>query len=71
MGKSCSPSAVSKMGTGGSQASEHDRVLGERLMTIEWEPRELPESADAHPGAWLLISTSATAEAVRRNSLTG
>ena len=53
-----------KMGTGVSQASERDRVLGERLLTIEWEPHELPAAADAHPGAWLLISTSATAEAV-------
>ena len=53
-----------KMGTGVSQASERDRVLGERLLTVEWEPHELPEAADAHPGAWLLVSTSATAEAV-------
>jgi len=53
-----------KMGTGVSQASERDRVLGERLLTIDWEHRELPEVADAHPGAWLLISTSATADAV-------
>lgn len=53
-----------KMGTGVSQDSERDRVLGERLLTVEWEQRELPELADAHPGAWLLISTSATAAAV-------
>ncbi len=53
-----------KMGTGVSQASERDRVLGERLLTIDWEHRELPEVADAHPGVWLLISTSATADAV-------
>nr|WP_255413289.1 type I polyketide synthase [Mycobacterium sp. 3519A] len=56
-----------KMGTGVSQASERDRVLGERLLTIEWEQRELPEVADAHPGAWLVISTSATAESNAAN----
>lgn len=53
-----------KMGTGVSPASERDRVLAERLLTIEWEQRDVPELPDAHPGAWLLISTSATAEAV-------
>jgi acyl transferase domain-containing protein/acyl carrier protein len=53
-----------KMGTGVSQASERDRVLGERLLTIEWEPHELPEAADAHPGGWLIIGTSATADEV-------
>jgi acyl transferase domain-containing protein/acyl carrier protein len=56
-----------EMGTGVSQASERDRVLGERLLTIEWERRDLPEAADAHPGAWLLIGTSATAEGVTAN----
>lgn len=56
-----------KMGTGVSQDSERDRVLGERLLTVEWEQRQLPEPADAHPGAWLLISTSATAAAVTTN----
>jgi polyketide synthase 5 len=53
-----------KMGTGVSQASERDRVLAERLLTVEWEQRDLPEAADVHPGAWLLISTAATADVV-------
>ena len=47
-----------QMGTGVSPSSERDRVLGERLLTIEWQQRELPEMAHAEPGAWLLISTS-------------
>jgi polyketide synthase 5 len=40
----------------------HDRVLGERLLTIEWRQRELPEVEYA--GNWLLISTTATADMV-------
>ena len=47
-----------QMGTGASQSSERDRVLGERLLTIEWQQRELPETSHAEPGTWLLISTS-------------
>ena len=36
------------MGTG-SQTSERDRVLGERLLTIEWQQRELPETSHGRP----------------------
>jgi polyketide synthase 5 len=53
-----------KLGTGASETSDRDRVLGERLLTIEWQQRTLPEAADADPGAWLLVSTSATADVV-------
>ena len=38
--------------------------MGERLLTIEWQQRELPEAADAEPGAWLLVSTSDAADMV-------
>ncbi|OBF77271.1 polyketide synthase [Mycobacterium sp. 852002-51613_SCH5001154] len=40
-------------------ASEHERaqrLLNERLLTIEWEPRQLPEGPHGEPGAWLLLS---------------
>ncbi|MCV7195509.1 acyltransferase domain-containing protein [Mycobacterium angelicum] len=53
-----------EMGTGVSQGSERDRVLGERLLTIEWQQRQLPESSHAEPGTWLLISTSDATELV-------
>jgi polyketide synthase 5 len=53
-----------KLGTGASETSDRDRVLGERLLTIEWQQRTLPEAADADPGAWLLVTTSATADVV-------
>ncbi|WP_407938699.1 sulfolipid-1 biosynthesis phthioceranic/hydroxyphthioceranic acid synthase [Mycobacterium lacus] len=51
-----------QMGTGVSQSSERDRVLNERLLTIEWQQRELPEQSHAEPGTWLLISTSDAAD---------
>ena len=47
-----------QMGTGFSPSSELARVMGERLLTVEWQRRELPEVAAAETGAWLLISTS-------------
>jgi len=47
-----------EMGTGVSQSSERDRVMGERLLTIEWHQRELPEKTVTEPGTWLLISTA-------------
>ena len=44
---------------GGVSEPEHDnRLLNERLFTIEWEPRELPELSQIEPGSWLLLSTS-------------
>ena len=46
-----------QLGTGAPQGSEHDRVLGERLLSIEWQQRQLPETSHAEPGSWLLIST--------------
>jgi polyketide synthase 5 len=41
-----------------------DRVLGERLLAIEWRQRELPEVEYVDAGTWLLISTAATADVV-------
>ncbi|WP_155771399.1 SDR family NAD(P)-dependent oxidoreductase, partial [Mycobacterium asiaticum] len=53
-----------EMGTGAPAGSERDRVLSERLLTIEWRQRDLPEKAVTEPGAWLLISTSDAADMV-------
>jgi polyketide synthase 5 len=50
--------------TGESENGYYDRVLGERLLTIEWQQRQLPELSDADAGSWLLISTTATADVV-------
>ena len=37
------------MGTGFSEAADRDRLLGERLLTVEWQRRELPEAASNGP----------------------
>ena len=53
-----------RLGTGASENAHKDRVLAERLLTIEWRQRELPEVDHADAGTWLLISTTATADVV-------
>ena len=53
-----------RLGTGASGSGHDDRVLAERLLTIEWRQRELPEVEYADAGTWLLISTTATADVV-------
>ncbi|HUO39168.1 MAG TPA: type I polyketide synthase, partial [Mycobacterium sp.] len=54
-----------QLGTGAGGNAAPDRVLNERLLTIEWQRRELPdEAAHADLGAWLLVSTSITADVV-------
>jgi len=50
------------MGTGFSESADRDRRLGERLLSIEWQQRELPEQEHAQAGGWLLISFSDGAE---------
>ncbi|HZE17967.1 MAG TPA: polyketide synthase dehydratase domain-containing protein, partial [Mycobacterium sp.] len=47
-----------EMGSGVSQSGGRDRVLNERLLTIEWQQRALPEVDHADAGTWLLINTS-------------
>ncbi|OBH61378.1 polyketide synthase [Mycobacterium mantenii] len=41
--------------------SEHEhahRLLNERLLTIDWQPRELPDGAQGEPGSWVLLTAS-------------
>lgn len=45
------------MGTGTTERGELDRQLSERLLTIGWQQRTLPESVHVEPGSWLLIDT--------------
>ena len=45
-----------RLGGGVSEQERDDRVLNERLFTIEWEPRELPQVSTSEPGSWLLLS---------------
>lgn len=51
-----------QLGTNVSESANKDRVLADRLLTIEWRPRELPDVEYAESGSWLLISTTATAD---------
>ncbi|WP_068180385.1 type I polyketide synthase [Mycobacterium sp. UM_CSW] len=53
-----------QMGTGISPSGERAKVMAERLLTVEWQQRQLPEAAAAETGAWLLISTSDAADLV-------
>ena len=51
-----------QLGTGASEDVNRDRVLNERLLTIEWKPATLPDVDHVGPGTCLLINTSATAD---------
>lgn len=51
-----------QLGTGVSENGTRDRVLSERLLTIEWQRREQPEVDPAEAGSWLLITTSDAAD---------
>src|SRR5579884_1449052 len=53
-----------RWGTRFSGNAHKDRLLAERLLTIEWRHRELPDAEHVEAGAWLLISTTATADVV-------
>jgi polyketide synthase 5 len=53
-----------RCGTGASESDQRDRILGERLLTIDWLQRELPDPDHVDAGSWLLISTTPTADAL-------
>ncbi|KBZ59048.1 hypothetical protein K875_04603 [Mycobacterium [tuberculosis] TKK-01-0051] len=45
--------------SGGTSEHEHaHRLLNERLLTIDWEPREPSEAAHGEPGSWVLLNAS-------------
>ncbi len=50
------------MGVGMSEDSNRDRVVSERLMTVEWEQRAMPEATHSGARSWLLISVSDAAD---------
>ncbi|BCO67799.1 polyketide synthase [Mycobacterium intracellulare] len=51
-----------RVGTSASESGNKDRVLAERLLTVEWRQRELPEPDHTDAGSWLLLGTSDTAD---------
>lgn len=50
-----------RLSGGGSEHEQADRTFAERLLTIEWDRRELPESSQAGDGSWLVLSASEAA----------
>ncbi|RFD27122.1 polyketide synthase [Mycobacterium uberis] len=50
------------MGTGTTERGELDRQLSERLLTLGWQQRTLPEATRLEAGSWLLIDTSNASE---------
>ncbi|MCU1694615.1 MAG: mycocerosic acid synthase [Mycobacterium sp.] len=44
-----------RFSAGASENARKDRVLSERLLTIEWQQRQLPEWPKVDAGTWLLI----------------
>jgi polyketide synthase 5 len=58
-----------QIGSGSSESANRQRLLNERLLTIEWQQRELPEPSQVEAGNWLTISTSVGAD-VTATSLT-
>ena len=51
-----------QLGIGVSESANRDRVLNERLLTIDWKQQTLPDVDHVAPGTCLLISTSATSD---------
>jgi polyketide synthase 5 len=55
--------AVDGLSMGTAGGSDSERVLGERLMAVEWRKHELPAlTGHTKPGTWLLVSTSDSAD---------
>ena len=49
-----------RVGSDVTESGARQRVLAERLLTIDWQHRELPAAEDADAGTWLLVNTSDT-----------
>ncbi|WP_156675058.1 type I polyketide synthase [Mycobacterium sp. E2989] len=45
-----------RLAGGAAEGDRARRLLGERLLTIEWETRRLPDPSRGEPGSWLLLS---------------
>ena len=47
-----------ELSAGVSDHERANRLMNERLFTIEWDSRELPDVAQPEPASWLLLSAS-------------
>ena len=52
-----------RLAAGVSEHEQADRMLNERLLTIEWERRE-PPTADSDESSWLLLNAASGADSV-------
>ena len=46
-----------RMGNRAGERSTRDRVLAERLLTVDWQQQALPELPDTDAGDWLLLAS--------------
>ncbi|MGB8390100.1 acyltransferase domain-containing protein, partial [Mycobacterium sp.] len=53
-----------RVGSDVTESGARQRVLANRLLTIDWQQRELPAAGDGEAGTWLLLITSDTDEPV-------
>lgn len=51
-----------RLGSGTTAGGQRERLLNERLLTIDWRRQDRPEADHADAGRWLLIAASAGAE---------
>ncbi|MBJ7340145.1 sulfolipid-1 biosynthesis phthioceranic/hydroxyphthioceranic acid synthase [Mycolicibacterium sp.] len=51
-----------RLAAGGTESDRADRTLNERLLTIEWEQRELSDDGHGDPTSWLLLGTTEVAD---------
>ncbi len=55
-----------RMGSGATKSAERDRLLSERLLTVEWELQETPVAETTTAGNWLLVAIDDTDEFAER-----
>ncbi|OBH85009.1 polyketide synthase [Mycobacterium scrofulaceum] len=60
-----------RLGTTAADDGHADRLLDERLLTIDWRQRELPDAQYAAAGTWLLITTAGDLGAALTDALKG
>ena len=53
-----------RLAGGGSERDRADRTLNERLLTIEWEPRDLPDAASVDSQSWVLLDATGGSDAL-------
>ncbi|WP_422747473.1 sulfolipid-1 biosynthesis phthioceranic/hydroxyphthioceranic acid synthase [Mycobacterium sp. WMMD1722] len=54
-----------RMGTGSTAGGHRDRLLDDRLLTVDWRPQDAPTPGHIDTARWLVIDTGADALASR------